>query len=271
MDAVFEISRDHENMLSIMPRSNNVCPPHFHSNIEIVYVFDGEIEVTINNKTCLMSKGYSSIVKSYDVHTYRTPERSDALVLIIPVSMVEQFVHIMKGREFESPFLPPGPHCAELEYAIKKLEDYYELNQSNLAVTGQLYVILSKFIENLTLREAGQDKGTISFLREVLTFLEEHYLEPLTLDDLAKKFGYNKYYISRLFNSVLECGFNRYINILRVRHAATLIRTTASSFEQIAFESGFQNSRNLNRYFQIFYHTTPKEYKRQFYDSHDLI
>ena len=261
LQAYFEISRDHENTYAIMPRHDNFCPPHFHSNIEVVYVEDGELEVTINKQTRRMTRGYASIANSYDVHTYQTIGHSDTRILIIPVDLVSRFERTMQSKCFSSAFLTPGPCTDEISRIIDRLEER-PLPPGSLVTLGYLYTILGLFTENLELVPMRFDTGTTSLIRHILFYLERHYLEPVTLDDLAKACGYNKCYISRLFNTTLGCGFNRYVNILRVRHAAQLIRTTDDSLEEIAYQSGFQNVRNLNRYFQIFYSTTPMQYKK---------
>lgn len=260
--ADFEMVRDYDNFFSIRPHINNFCPPHFHSNVEIVYVVGGKIEVTINGQTKLLTRGWASIANSYDVHTYTTIGDSDTRILIIPVNMIGQFERLMKSKSFCSPFLMPGVHNPELEAAIDRVEAYSN-TEGSLVSAGYLYVLLGLFFDNLELSNTERDTGTTSLIRHMLIFLEHHYLEPLSLDDLAKQCGYNKCYISRIFNATLGCGFNRYLNYLRVRHAAKLIRNSTDSFDEISYSSGFQGVRNLNRYFQMFYQTTPKEYRRQ--------
>lgn len=261
MQAFFEISRDHENTYAIMPRHDNFCPPHFHSNIEVVYVADGEIEVTVNGQTRLLTKGCASIANSYDVHTYQTIGHSDTRILIIPVDLVSRFERTMQSKCFSCAFLMPGPCTDEISRVIDRLENN-PAPPGSLATLGYLYTILGLFIDNLEVVPMGFGTGATSLIRHILFYLERHYLEPITLENVAKACGYNKCYVSRLFNTTLGCGFNRYVNILRVRHAARLIRTTNESLEEIAYQSGFQNVRNLNRYFQIFYNTTPGQYKK---------
>lgn len=261
MQAFLERNVEYDKSLDIRPRVSNFCQPHFHSHVETVYVEDGEMEVTVNGETRLLTHGWASIANSYDVHTYQTPRYSDARILVIPLDMIGQFGAFMQNKCFASPFLPPGPHISDLETVINKL-DFYHRTDNTMLVTGYLYVLLGIFIQQIGIKPLSKGGGMPSLTRNILLYIDNHYLEPLTLDDIARQCGYNKCYISRFFNSVLGCGFNRYINTLRVRHAASLMRESDAGIEEIAARSGFQNIRNFNRYFQLLYQTTPKEYKR---------
>lgn len=261
MQAFLEMNVEFDKALDIRPRIDNYCAPHFHSHVEVVYIEDGEMEVSINNETRVLTHGWASIANSFDIHTYKTPQYSDARILVIPLDMIGQYSTLMHKKSFASPFLQPGPHISDLESVINKL-DFYHRSDNSLLFTGYLYVLLGIFIEHIGLVPQSKKGGMPSLTRDILLYLEHHYLEPLTLDDMARQCGYNKCYVSRFFNSTIGCGFNRYINTLRVRHAARLIRETDASLEEIAAHSGFQNTRNFNRYFQMLYQTTPKEYKR---------
>lgn len=260
MPAYFEMERDIDNVFTVMPHHNNVCAPHFHSNIEVVHVMGGELKATINGETQLLSDGWTSIAGSYDVHTYETPEYSDTRILIIPMDSVSRYNNLMQTSCFKNHFLEPGSYNEALRAAIKELEPYSG-KKNCLVSVGYLYVILGILTSKLGIKPIDKDAGSASLIRHVLFYIERHYLEPLTLSDIAVKFGYNKCYMSRLFNSMLGCGFNKYINTLRVRHAAQLIRNTDSSLDDISYQSGFQSVRNLNRYFKDYYQTTPKEYR----------
>lgn len=260
MQAYFELSTEYDTLLIARQGIDSFCPPHFHSSVEIIFIKSGEMEITINGETRLLSESCATIANSYDIHINKTPVHSDARILVIPITMLSRFEVLMKNKRFNSPFLMPGVHVPDLDYAIEKLVKYHG-TRGTLTSIGLLYYVLGIFIDNLGTSALDEEAGTVSLVRDMLIYLEGHFTEPLTLDDLAKQCGYSKPYVSKLINSALGCGFSRYINILRVRHAARLIRNTDDSFEEIAFQSGFQNVRNLNRYFQLFYHTTPKEYK----------
>lgn len=262
MDAYFELSRDYDNLFYCLPWLDNAVDPHFHSNLEIVYVHEGEIEITINGETKLLTPGCTSLANSFDVHAYHTPRHSQVTVLLIPMDMTSQFRHLLQTRQYRSAFLTDPEAGQEVGHAIERLR-LYNATSNSMAAIGYIYTILGLFTDYVGMVRREQTEDSATLVRQVLVYLEQHYLEPLTIEEVAKQHGYNRYYFSRLFNARIGCGFNQHLNNLRARHAARLIRTTDSSLEDICFQSGFGSVRTFTRAFQSFYQLTPAAYKRQ--------
>ncbi len=262
MDAFFELSRDYDNLFYCLPWKDNATDPHFHSNLEFVYVHEGEIEITVNDEKKLLTPGCAAIANSFDVHAYHTPAHSQITVLLIPIDMISQFRHRLQTRQFRSAFLTDPAAGQEVDHAVKRLY-HYNATHGSMAAAGYLYTILGIFADTVGLVRREQIEDTATLVRQVLIYLEQHYLEPLTIEDLAKQHGYNRYYFSRLFNARIGCGFNQHLNNLRARHAARLIRSTTDSLEEICFQSGFGSIRTFTRAFTSFYQMTPAAYRRQ--------
>lgn len=255
----FEWLRDMDNQLHCKRVKNNFCYEHFHSNVEVIYVFDGEIEVDINGETQLLRKGYSAIAVSFDTHTYNTPKYSDTAYIILPLDMMPFYVNAIESKHFGCPFLPAGPHSAELEYSIEKLRSY-DLTFGDMIATGYIHVILGHFFNQLELLP-NKFESSNSLIRNILLYLERNYLNQVSIAEIAGYFGYNKFYISKSFNQIIQCSIPEYLNMLRARHAARLIQTTHGSLANIAAESGFSSIRTFNRAFYELYKTTPSAYK----------
>lgn len=268
MNAFFELSRENDNLLFCVNSSNNGCHPHFHANIEIVLILKGEMEITINQEKQVLTEGCVSVANSYDIHSYHTPERSESILLIIPANTAQSFHSISRTMTFQKSFMGLCSRSGDIRDAMTHLLEFNGTSDSMIS-KGYIYVVLGILTEQLGLisREAGS--GSAQAMRNILIYLERNYLNPITIGDLAKQFGYHKDYLSRLINSNLGCGFNHYLNVLRARHAARLIRETSDSLIEISFKSGFCSSRTFNRAFQSFYQVTPLEYKRQQWSETD--
>lgn len=86
----------------------------------------------------------------------------------------------------------------------------------------------------------------------------------LSVNDVAKVVGSNRYYVSRWFNEQ-GCNFNTYINNLRVREAEALLRTTYKSLEEIAISVGFNSTHTFARVFRNIRACTPKQFREKWY------
>lgn len=262
MSAYFELIRELDSKMEVFRAVNNVCQPHFHSNIELVYVTEGSINININGQTRKLTKGGMSVANSYDIHSYYSTESSDTYVIIIPVSYVNSYMAMIRTKVFSTPFIGDCENTHKIKLLVEQvIKLNLESSGSELIAKGCAYQILGLLCDCVKLIDKPVINST-DLARKILVYLQQNYLNPLTIETLAKHLGYNKDYLSRFFNSYLGCGFSSYINGLRSRHAAQLMSEGQIDLTEIAFTSGFENYRTFNRAFQQSYGMTPSEYKR---------
>lgn len=261
MNAVFDIARDHENFIECMDLTDNAFGHHFHSNLEIALVLEGEIEITINGLTRVLTKGCVSAANSYDIHCYYTRSHSRIRLLIIPIELVRQMGNRLQTMTFASPFLNPCEKTGELQQAMAALLAYGRVKDC-LTASGYVFVVLGILADQLSLSPRRAETGSTVLMQEMLAYLEQNYLTDISLVDLARRYGYHKNYLSRVFNARLGCGFRYYINTRRAQYAARLMQTTDLSLEEIAFRSGFHNLRTFNRAFQSCFQQTARQYRK---------
>jgi AraC-like DNA-binding protein len=261
MSAFFEIKREYDSSLSIFAEINNCCEPHFHSNIELVYVVEGKISVNINGHTKTLTKGCISIANSYDIHSYSNIDSSNTIVTIIPVELVNGYTAMTRSKLFSTSFIDECENTNQIYYILDKLLNSQN-DKNELINKGSAYYILGIILSCIELVDKPAVSST-DLARKILVYLQQNYLNVLTIETLAKYFGYNKDYLSKFFNSYLGCGFNSYMNALRSRHAAQLISNGRTDLTDIAFMSGFGNYRTFNRAFNQAYDMTPSDYKKR--------
>lgn len=100
-------------------------------------------------------------------------------------------------------------------------------------------------------------------MQNVLFYISQHYKEALTLAALAEQFFVSSSYISKMFREKLDTSFLKYINEIRLLHAAGQLRDARKTIDQIAEESGFKNARSFSTKFREYYQILPSEYRRQ--------
>jgi AraC-like DNA-binding protein len=261
MSAFFEISRETDSKIHIFTAINNICEPHFHSNIELVYVVSGTTNININGHIKALTEGCISIANSYDIHSYQSIEGSRTIVMIIPVELVNSYTATLRSKVFSTSFIDNCENSRQIYYLLEQLLNSQN-NKNELIFKGSAYYILGIIASCIELVDKPALSST-DLARKILVYLQQNYLNVLSIETLAKHFGYNKDYLSKFFNSYLGCGFNSYINALRSRHAAQLISNGNTDLTDIAFMSGFANYRTFNRAFNQAYCMTPSDYKKK--------
>lgn len=98
---------------------------------------------------------------------------------------------------------------------------------------------------------------------EVKEYLEQHYAEKITLDDLSKQFFINKYYLTRVFKEQFGQSITAYLTSLRITHAKQLLRFSEKSVEEIGLECGLGQLHYFSRVFKEVEGVPPSIYRSQ--------
>ena len=101
-------------------------------------------------------------------------------------------------------------------------------------------------------------------MQKVLTFIEEHYSENITLARMALAANISKSELLRLFHRTLECTPYQYLMAFRLRKASELLQKTALSIGEISGEVGITNQSQFGSHFKKFTGYTPSEYRKRF-------
>ena len=236
IQAYFEIYREFDKRISYIVNRNDSCEPHFHSNIEILHVVSGCVEVTVRGLTRRLTEGDTAIATSYEPHSFLTVGESEVQVFLFPSDTVRDFTVRTNDHVLKSPFLAKGVRTEALCDAMSGLVPYAD-REITLAAMGYMYTVLGILGEALGFEKRNENRQSELLIRKLLVYIEEHFKEPISQSQLAAEFGYHKDYLSKVFKGRIGCGFSRYVNVLRARHARHLIATTSQSLDEISIAS----------------------------------
>ncbi len=149
---------------------------------------------------------------------------------------------------------------ADVKNAESEKPEYFQLLVYS-KMYGMFYELFSnKYIKILDVEM--RSKKYRALLR-VTHYIDEHYSEGVSLEEVAEATGISRYYVSHLFKELMDKTFVGYVNELRLNHAAMLLVTTDSPIIEIASKSGgFNNLSNFNRAFKMYFGKTPSTYRK---------
>ncbi|WP_241178384.1 MDR efflux pump AcrAB transcriptional activator RobA [Enterobacter asburiae] len=99
-------------------------------------------------------------------------------------------------------------------------------------------------------------------IRDLLTWLEGHLDQPLSLDNVAAKAGYSKWHLQRMFKDVTGHAIGAYIRARRLSKSAVALRLTARPILDIALQYRFDSQQTFTRAFKKQFSLTPALYRR---------
>lgn len=100
-------------------------------------------------------------------------------------------------------------------------------------------------------------------LKNAITAIEEHYMEAVTLEDIAAYVKLSSFYFSKMFKIYAGKSFTEYLNEIRIKESCKMLANPALSIKEIADYVGFSNANYFSRVFKRIRDITPCEYRNK--------
>ena len=92
-------------------------------------------------------------------------------------------------------------------------------------------------------------------------FINDHYAEDLSLEQVAKAVNVSTFYFCKLFHRVTGVKFTEYLSSVRIEKAKDLLLNRNLRISEIAYQVGFQSLTHFNRVFKIILGRSPTTYR----------
>lgn len=99
-------------------------------------------------------------------------------------------------------------------------------------------------------------------LQAVKEYLDQHFAEVISLDQLAELFFINKFYLTRIFKEQFGVSVNHYLLEVRITHAKQLLRFTDMTVEAVGAECGMKDANYFSRLFKKMEGISPGEFRK---------
>jgi len=145
--------------------------------------------------------------------------------------------------------------------SYKEIENMDMLN--NAESFKDLSTLSSKIIESFTTNISSQlYTGNSSIISKAAKYINENYMNKITLKTVAEELHTNHSYLSTLFKKEVGIGFIDYLNDIRIKRSQDLLVSTNLSLVEIAMRSGFDSQSYFTKTFKKKYDITPSEYRK---------
>ena len=106
--------------------------------------------------------------------------------------------------------------------------------------------------------------STRSLTNKIISHVNQHYSEPLTLSAICTEVNYSLSQISKIFKKQTGITFQEYLKSVRIAKACYLLKTTNKSVAEIMNMVGYSDSTYFYRIFQLQTQMTPQNYRNSF-------
>ena len=248
---------------------NEEYPLHWHNAIEIIMPLTNGFEAVCGGRDYQLDERDILIIPAGTLHNLKA-RSGRRLILIIDnrsfannpalwelYSVFSEPLHIGSGfdREF-------------IQSMNQIMKDIYVL-YSNFGDVTEVYIymkLLSFFakikeyqLNRIQYSVGEQYAGKFSM---ILKFIEQNYMNDITLEDLAQLSGYSTCHFSRIFKKYSNTTFINFLNHRRVKAAELLLLENGCSITDAAMQAGFTSLTTFNRVFKSITGFTPSDYKK---------
>ena len=240
--------------------SRSLAPwPHFHKDVEIIYVVNGGVYACADRKKDWIQTGDLFISFPNQIHYYDNSRLGEYLLIILSPDILFELKEKLYTSVPEVNILRNVQSDEAVRLLLCAVQAKGDYKQTIRA--GLLNQAMAQLLPRLALKPRT---GTINTtLLDIMNFCAANFAENITLDDVSRSLHISKYHISHLLNDKLGFSFTAYLNNLRVNCACDLLRNTEKKIADISEDSGFGSIRSFNRAFEASMHMSPSQYRNQ--------
>ena len=257
------------------------CPYHYHPELEITWILSSEGQRMTGDSWSNFAAGDLAFFGSGLPHLYRNWNPGHAHSRYI------QFREDVFGHD-----LWTMPECFRIRKWITEagrgvsfhgraareaqalMEKIYSVRPGVLRI-GMLLELLDRMARAGTGRPLASEgyraepvkERTGKKMYELLHYVEDHWTEPLRLEEAAHRVKMHPRSLSRFFRREMGTTFQDYVVEVRLGRAARRLIEDEGRVSEIAYASGFNNLSNFNRLFARRYRCCPRDYRRRLLEA----
>ncbi|RCX16033.1 AraC-like DNA-binding protein [Anaerobacterium chartisolvens] len=240
---------------------------HWHSEIEIALVCEGNLTMSINCETKVLEKGDIAICTGGDIHYYdKKNTDSTVLIIVFRPELIDKIVKLPSGLHFSYPFIDKST-ISGLGLSVNDIDEmkacinyiYREIQRQDthyqILVASRLIELIGLFLRHLPQQPIERDNydtagGSIRLIQKAIKFIEHNYLYSISLQDVSNHLGISPAYFSKIFNKITGQNFKAYLNTIRIEKVNNLLKSSPDPIIDIAYGCGFNSIRTFNRVYK---------------------
>ena len=268
--------------LSDYPGMRVMC--HWHEDIELIYIENGEMNYEINGKTIGLPKHCLLFVNARQLHYgfKAGSDDCDFICILFHPSLLKvnprlfrktaepilcnEGIDFLLFEEDDSDDYRSIAECMRETVALREQEaSGYEWEViSNL---NRIWSAIFRRCEEIPAVSGNALYEDRQLQREMVSYIFSHFAERLTLEEIAASGSVSRSKCCLIFKKYLGESPIDFVNSYRLEKSCLALRNTTTSITEIALNCGFNHSSYFTKLFCRKYGCTPSEYRKNAAES----
>lgn len=252
------------------------CGDRIIGDFEFIYIMSGESYITINENIYKCSKGDMVLIPPFVKHSinssYTDPHENYWIHFdVFPLYKQEEFISlILYNGDYKV-------HIGDIEeikglFSTLQKEDSEATSGYKIYLNALLVQLLVKIFREIRISDTPDITEIISNCHEknivdkCTDFIYDNISSNIGIEDLCRYIHVSESYLFKSFTKILKLSPNKFIQLIKVKKAEQLIKTTSLSFKEISEGLGFNSPYYFSTVFKKHYNASPREYEKSFDD-----
>lgn len=253
--------------------TGSYVPNHWHDTIEIIYMVQGSVDITVESSAFRLLEGQCFLINSSVIHSTKCTSPNTGIVFQIPFDFIRLYIPNVQQLRFvlDDPGNNPVRQTKldifketliQMQIANDIRPEGYILRFNSLLfeILFQLYHNFSVKIFEADLTHKAKD---LNRLHVVLDYINQYYNRPISIGEIARIAFLDSGYFCRFFKKHMGLTFLEYLNEVRLSHIYQDLITTQDTLQHILERHGFTNYKLFRRVFSEHFHATPSQIRKQ--------
>ncbi|MFD1429251.1 helix-turn-helix transcriptional regulator [Lacticaseibacillus mingshuiensis] len=250
--------------------------PHWHTDIEILYIREGAVELGLPARRYRLASGSFFIIPSALPHSLVNKHHAKWLQYRLHPAMLAALetgngayalAETLRHRRWFSEEWPTLAAQRVRQLLLQINAEHLAENRrfvQLIAVAG-IFDCLTRDVpasaDPLHLTLPLTDGDALTTLLKVANFVEANYSHPFTLAEVAAAVGFSPHYFATFFRKTTGLTFMTYLTRYRLGVAKYLLRSATMPISLVAFRAGFGSLKTFYRVFKAETGTSPLKFR----------
>ncbi|MDO5516430.1 MAG: AraC family transcriptional regulator [Clostridium sp.] len=224
----------------------------------IIYVKNGQLSVTHDNKTEIAHKASFVLLDCYNPHSYCCDVKCETIWCHFDGIIARKYYKSIVSRLGNIITLPHP------DIVLNKLDSIYDIFHNHSIIKEPL---ISKYLNDILTSfllfspESIDNSNDSTISEDIILYITNHFTENITISDLAYIAKLSPFHFIRTFKKETGLTPHEYIINTRINNAKYLLKNSSNSVKSICFETGFSCESVFCNSFKKNVGLTPAQYR----------